>query len=104
MLNGGVIEPVQARRDTFAGLLSIRRERPKYSQKWPHMNWKEIFGRYPPDDYDTIEPMNPSENLMWWIKRKAKDYRKMMQAREAAQHPAGDLPIVVPEPEEDWFR
>jgi hypothetical protein len=78
MFNGGQTEAGAAKVMTYAGLLSIARER-GYRVGWAGMKYRAIYGVWP--NIET-EPRNPSAELMWWIKRESIAYAKAHFPRE----------------------
>ena len=79
MLNGGVTPPDEARILTYAGLLSIARER-GYKAGWVAHKYRAIYNEWPPDN--APEPANPSPELMWWLRKQNIDYAKTRFPRE----------------------
>jgi hypothetical protein len=85
MLNGGQTEAGEARVLTYAGLVSIARER-GYKVGWASMKYKAIFGEWPASR-EIPEPANPSQEVMWWIKKQNTEYAKAKRAEEAKAEP-----------------
>ena len=78
MLNGGQVGSDEARVLTYAGLLSIAKER-GYKTAWAAMKFKQIYAVYP----DAEVPLqNPSAELVWWIKKQNIEYAKAHFPRE----------------------
>jgi DNA-directed RNA polymerase subunit RPC12/RpoP len=101
MLNGGQTEAGAARVLTYAGLVSIARER-GYKVGWASMKYKAIFGEWPVSR-ETPEPVDPSQEVMWWVKKQSKEYAKARREAEAKAEPRGikiDGPSLMTD--EDW--
>ena len=83
MFNGGQVPAAEARVLTYAGLLSIARER-GYKVGWAGMKYRAIYGKWPEGQ---PEPVNPSGELMWWIKKQGKEWAKAKRAEEGPKKP-----------------
>jgi hypothetical protein len=80
MLNGGQTEAGEAKVLTYAGLISIARER-GYKIGWASVKYRAIYGVWPADD-NKPEPQNPSAELAWWIRKQNIEYAKAHFPRE----------------------
>jgi hypothetical protein len=85
MLNGGQAPEIMAKLSTHAGLISIAANR-GYKKGWAAVKYKAIYGAWPDGD---PPPQNPSQELLWWIKKGNAAYAKARRALE------GDKPKPV---------
>ena len=98
-LNGGQTPADQAKVMTFAGLLSIARER-GYKVGWAAMKYKIIYGIWP--EAKDVEPARPSGEILWWIKKQNIAYAKARRAEEGEKPIKPALPDSPLMTEEDW--
>lgn len=104
MFNGGQTEAGAAKVLTYAGLLSIAKER-GYKVGWAGMKYRTIFGVWPKIE---TEPCNPSDELMWWIKKQNVAYAKERKKGEGgdgevAKSSRGKAVSVLPK-DDDFTR
>ena len=98
-LNGGQTPADQAKVMTFAGLLSIARER-GYKPAWARFKYEAIFAAAAPRE--KIEPARPSGEILWWIKKQNIAYAKARRAEEGEKPIKPALPDSPLMTEEDW--
>ena len=82
MLNGGQVGADEAKVLTYAGLLSIASQR-GYKKAWASMKYCAIYGM--PPNVEEPPPQNPSQELMWWIRKQNVEYAKKHFPRKAAE-------------------